>query len=495
MNYFEMLLGILLFLISFVVFWYIYEDKNGLPTNWAFVGMLPAVLKNIHRFHPFCIEIMQKTNLTFEFKGPWFGNMNILGTLDPANVHYVFTQNFTNYPKGQKFRDNFDYLGDGIFNADFEDWEYHRNIILNYVRHPNFHQFFVKKTWDKLKNGLIPVFDHAYKHDIQFDLQHMFSRFVFDVECSIFMDHDPKTLSMDLPKTPVNDSLNEISEAVFYRHVLPGFIWKFQRWVCIGQEKKFKKAKKVLDDFIYDCIFNLKKDYKCVKMEENEVSVDLLALYMKEKKGDKFVRDAILTIFLAGRDGIIITLSWLFYLLSINPQVIVKIKKELDNANPINWEDHNEVNSKLVYLHASIYETLRLYSPIAFEAKNPLKQDILPSGHHVGPNTQIIFNLYAMGRMKSIWGDDCNDFKPERWISEKGVFRYQPSYKFFVFNAGPRTCMGREMALTQIKLVAATIIQNYVIAPVEGQHIVPDSNNILLVMKNGFKVKIYPSLQ
>ncbi|KAL2907270.1 Alkane hydroxylase MAH1 [Bienertia sinuspersici] len=234
--------------------------------------------------------------------------------------------------------------------------------------------------------------------------------------------------------------------------------------------------------------------------DNNEVCTDLLTLYIKEDEnrktpngyyGDKFLRDTVLTNFIAGRDATSITLSWFFYLFCKNPQVASKIRKEVNDAMMINdnWRNFKEVNSKLVYLHAALCETLRLYSPVAFEAKGCIESDTLPSGHHVNPNTLIIFNLFAMGRTKSIWGDDCNEFKPERWISEQGKIRHEPAYKFFVFSAGPRTCLGKDMALTQMKLVVATIIQNYVIKEVEEHEVVPHIS-IFLRMKHGFKVKI-----
>lgn len=195
--------------------------------------------------------------------------------------------------------------------------------------------------------------------------------------------------------------------------------------------------------------------------------------------------------FIAGRDTTSASLSWFFYLLSTNPQVNSKIKKELDNINVLmnNEKYFREVNSKLVYLHAALCEALRLYPPVVFQAKSPIESDMLPSGHHVDRNRQIIFNLYAMGRMKSLWGEDCYEFKPERWISEQGKIRHEPSYKFLAFNAGPRTCLGKDMAFTQMKLVAATIIQNYVIEAVEEHHVVP-SISIILHMKYGFKVRV-----
>ncbi|KAG2238682.1 hypothetical protein Bca52824_092076 [Brassica carinata] len=79
--------------------------------------------------------------------------------------------------------------------------------------------------------------------------------------------------------------------------------------------------------------------------------------------------------------------------------------------------------------------------------------------------------------MKTVWGEDASEFKPERWVSESGKSVHEPSYKFLSFNAGPRTCLGKEVALTQMKSVAVKIIQNYEIKMVEGQK----SNQLLLL--------------
>ncbi|CAO2830531.1 unnamed protein product [Amaranthus hypochondriacus] len=368
-----------LFFLFLILFRCLFGYQNGIPTNWPLIGMLPALLKNVHRIHEAIIDILEFGDLTFLFKGPWFTNMNILATANPANIHHIMSKNFANYPKGNKLKDILDVLGDGIFNTDFMVWEYHRKMAKSFLAHPNFNQFLVKKTWEKVDNGLIPILDHASSYAIEIDLQDLFARFTFDTICTIIIDHDPMSLSSNLPKVPSSKALDDIEE----------------------------------------------------------------------------------------------------------------IKEEVDSVT-LNRNNFKEVSVKLVYLHGALCETLRLYPPVVFQAKSPIKPDILPSGHHVNPNMQIIFDMYAMGRMKSIWGDDCNEFKPERWITEKGKIKHEPSYKFLAFNAGPRTCLGKDMAFTQMKIVAATIIQNYVIEAVEGHQVVPNLS-IILHMKLGFKVRIYRS--
>ncbi|KAJ8425751.1 hypothetical protein Cgig2_024368 [Carnegiea gigantea] len=141
-----------------------------------------------------------------------------------------------------------------------------------------------------------------------------------------------------------------------------------------------------------------------------------------------------------------------------------------------------ECYNKLIYLHAALCEALRLYPSVPFQAKVPMELDILQSGHQLDPSMQIIISMYAMGRIKSIWGEDCYEFKPERWISE-GVL---------AFNAGPRTCIGKNMAFIQMKAVAATTISSYRIQAVPRQTVIPNVS-IILRMKHGFKVMVSPA--
>ncbi|GKC41188.1 cytochrome P450 [Tanacetum coccineum] len=91
-----------------------------------------------------------------------------------------------------------------------------------------------------------------------------------------------------------------------------------------------------------------------------------------------------------------------------------------------------------------------------------------------------------MGRMKSVWGEDCMEFKPVRWISTGGGIKHEPSYKFSTFNVGMRSCVGKEMSFSQLKIVIATIIFHYHIELVEGHPVVP-KDSVVLQMKDGLK--------
>jgi hypothetical protein len=96
------------------------KRRDGLPTNWPVIGALPAISKNAGRVHEWLTEFLPLAGLSYVIKGPRGSPVDVLVTVDSANVAHVFTSNFGNYPKGAEFAALFDVLGGGIFNADGE---------------------------------------------------------------------------------------------------------------------------------------------------------------------------------------------------------------------------------------------------------------------------------------------------------------------------------------------------------------------------------------
>ncbi|MCD9640114.1 hypothetical protein HAX54_025188 [Datura stramonium] len=487
-------------LMSHAKFQTLLERNISVPTNWPIVGMLPGLIRNAHHVHEYATAVLVETKGTFEFHGPVFANLNMLATSDPANIHHILSRNFSNYPKGPKFREIFDILGNGIFNVDSELWEIHRRTTMSLMNHAKFQFLLQRNVWEVIENGLRPVLDVFAEQGTLFDLQDIFQRFTFDAISKLLLDHDPKSLSIGLPHVPCEKAFNDAVDALMYRHILPEGCWKLQKWLRIGKEKKLSQAWEAFDQFLYPCISRKQEELmdKTIKDED----FDLFTAYIKafnqwtnrdNNSVQEFLRDTFLNLMFAGRDTTSATLTWFFWLLAKNPLVEKRIREEIQQQLHLKEDETHklfniEETRKLVYLHGALCETLRFFPSVAIEHKLPLEFDILPSGHCVSPNAKIVLSFYTMGRMESIWGKDCLEFKPERWISKQGGIKHEPSFKFPAFNAGPRTCLGKEMAFIQMKIVAATIIYNYHIQ-VEDQIISP-SASIIVQMKHGLKVRL-----
>lgn len=160
-----------------------------------------------------------------------------------------------------------------------------------------------------------------------------------------------------------------------------------------------------------------------------ETSTDLLTCYINNPIGDgtgvfgtdKFLRDTMLAMMIAGRDSLAVTPSWFFWLLSKNPNAKAKLEEEVLNVHKAKNEVlisyvtfTPEELSSMVYLHRAVCETLRLYPVVPYEEKGALEEDELPSGEKVAAVSKVLLSVYAMGRMESIWGKDCMEFRPER---------------------------------------------------------------------------------
>ncbi|MCD7471198.1 hypothetical protein HAX54_011513 [Datura stramonium] len=482
-----------------------WAKSSSVPTNWPLVGMLPGFVYNAHRIHAFFTDILLETNSNFEFRGPVFANMDMLFTSDPANIHHILSRNFSNYPKGPEFQEIFEILGNGIFNVDSELWEIHRRTTMSLMNHAKFQFLLQRNVWDVIENGLRPILDAFAEQGILFDLQDIFQRFTFDAISKLLLDHDPKSLSVNLPHVPCEKAFNDMVDALLYRHVLPESYWKLQKWLRIGKEKNLIRAWEAFDQFIYPAISHKQEKLMNNNINDFDLFTDYVEAYNQWTSGDhntttnlgsvqKFLRDTFLNLMFAGRDTTSTTLTWFFWLLSKNPLVEIKIREEIqqqlqlkegENLKFFNIED----SRKLVYLHGALCEALRLFPPVSIEHKSPVEIDVLPSGHCVSPNMKILISFYTMGRMETLWGKDCLEFKPERWITDRGGIKHEPSYKFPAFLAGPRTCLGKEMAFIQMKMVAATIIYNYRMQAVEAQTISPTAT-VVIRMTNGLKVKL-----
>ncbi|KAL1816676.1 hypothetical protein ACET3Z_019250 [Daucus carota] len=488
-------------IVIFLYFCIICIRKAPLLTNWPLVGMTPGLLKNAHRIHDFVTCLLQQSHHNFQFYGPFQANMDLLFTCDPANVNYILSKNFTNYPKGPEFGKIFDILGEGIFSSDGHLWEVQRRTTLSIFNHAQFYDMLQKTVGEKIEKALIPLLDHVSKHGIEVDLQDILQRLAFDNICSLLLDHDLQSLSLDLPYIPYQKVIPDVEQALLHRHLVPESIWKLQRWIGFSKEKNLSKARETIDEFIYTCISMKRKQVALQNSEHISAELDLSAAYMElaykenPENPDKFFRDALVNMMVGARDTTSTALSWFFWLLWKNPITESKILQEIktnfntEDLKSCNLFKKREEMHKLVYLHAALCESLRLFPPVPFNHKAPKQPDVLPSGHRVGKNSKIVLSFYSMGRMEGIWGKDCLEFKPERWITEKGGIKHEPSYKFTAFNAGPRACLGKDMAFTQMKILATTIIHRYSIQVVAGHPIVP-KDSVVLEMKYGLRIRL-----
>lgn len=366
-----------------------------------------------------------------------------------------------------------------------------------------FRKLTTESLYELVHKRLLPLLESCVNKSRIIDLQDVLLRLTFDNVCMIAFGVDPGCSQPHLPEISFATAFEDATETSMKRFITPVWMWKLMRFFNIGVEKRLKESIKKVDEFAVRVIETRKKELAL----QHEKS-DLLTVFMrlKDENGkayaDKFLRDICVNFILAGRDTSSVALSWFFWLLHQNPEVEDNIVSEICRVVSQREEGFKkeelfgnclafrpEEIKKMEYLHAALSEALRLYPSVPVDHKEVVEDLTLPTGTELKKGTKVIYAIYAMGRMESIWGNDCKEFKPERWLRD-GHFMSESAYKFTAFNGGPRLCLGKDFAYYQMKYAAASIIFRYHVKVVENHPVVPKLS-LTLYMKHGLKVKLH----
>ncbi|GLJ31525.1 hypothetical protein SUGI_0632750 [Cryptomeria japonica] len=450
------------------------EDKARPVPTYPIVGSAFFFWKNRGRFSQCFTELLRDApSNTIKFQRP-SGKMAIV-TANPANVEHILKTRFEIYPKGDYNRLVMnDLLGDGIFNADGEAWKFQRKVASYEFNTRSLRDFIAETVNGEVVQRLLPLLRKAaLQGKSSLDMQDVLKRFAFDNICKVAFGADPACLDISLPQSHFMEAFDTATYLTAERFFTPLPIsWKLKRLLNVGSERHLSQAIRSVHLFAEDLMKRRNKELSLSSAAEPE---DLLSRFLSlhrssegESYGD-FVRDIVISFILAGRDTTSAALTWFFWLLSSHPHVEKNIELEVKRviaardeiSSGFSYEELKEMN----YLQASLCESMRLYPPVPSDSKEALQDDVLPDGTIVSKGTRVTYHPYAMGRMESIWGADCLEFKPERWL-KKGdngslVCVAENAFKYAVFQAGPRICLGKEMAFTQMKCIVASVITEF----------------------------------
>ncbi|KAI0469334.1 bifunctional P-450:NADPH-P450 reductase [Xylaria cf. heliscus] len=173
---------------------------------------------------------------------------------------------------------------------------------------------------------------------------------------------------------------------------------------------------------------------------------------------DSSIIDNLITFLIAGHETTSGTLSFATYRLLKNPASYRKVQEEVDEVigkGPIKVEHI----SKLPYITAVLRETLRLDSPISIYGVVSLEDQLLAGRYPVAKDEPCALFLARAHLDPAVWGDDANDFKPERMLDEP--FNKLPKNAWKPFGNGARACIGRPFAMQEAILAMAMLFQNF----------------------------------
>jgi cytochrome P450 len=135
------------------------------------------------------------------------------------------------------------------------------------------------------------------------------------------------------------------------------------------------------------------------------------------------------------------------------------------------------------------YEILRLYPSVPLNQKYALNDDVWPDGTKIRKGDYVAWCPYAMGRLVGVWGQDARLFRPERWLTENGDLKRMPQGQWPAFHAGPRVCLGQNLATLEALLTISLLLKRYKFTLVPW-HNVTYQVSLTLPMKMGLQVYV-----
>ena len=171
----------------------------------------------------------------------------------------------------------------------------------------------------------------------------------------------------------------------------------------------------------------------------------------------------------AGTEAVSATIAWCLLYLIHHPDVQTRIQQELDIVIGHGRRPCMSDNLKLPYLAAVIKETQRLASINPFSIMRATSKDVEVNGFTIPRGTSVIPNLDSVLSDPDIWGQDADQFRPDRFLNPDGTVRHRE--EFIPFSVGRRACLGVGLAQMELFLFLASMLQRFQFVIPEGEQL------------------------
>jgi len=246
-------------------------------------------------------------------------------------------------------------------------------------------------------------------------------------------------------------------------------------WSPWGQ---FLKRRQQIDEIIYAEISQR-------RLEKDASRTDILTMLMSacddtgKHLTDEELRDQLISLLLLGYETTSAALAWAFYLIHSSPQVVEKLRSELDtlplNSNP-------ETITALPYLTAICQETLRIYPIGLICVPRMVKEPLQLGGYEFDVGTVLVPCIYLAHRRPELY-QEPERFEPERFVENK----FSP-YEYLPFGGGSRGCIGTAFSMYEMKLVLASILLRFRLSLANKSPVRPIRRGITIVPSGGVRM-------
>ncbi|KAF2964007.1 hypothetical protein GQX73_g9563 [Xylaria multiplex] len=196
----------------------------------------------------------------------------------------------------------------------------------------------------------------------------------------------------------------------------------------------------------------------------------------------------------AGSDTTGIALSSILSHLVNHPRCMAALRQEIENTQSLGLLSARPTfkeSQDMPYLQAVIKEAIRLHPSIALPYERIVPEGgVTICGRFFPAGTIVGINPYVEHRIKSIWGEDAEEFRPERWLTPDKEQLSLMNRHWIPFGSGSRTCLGKNVSLLEIQKLITRIVRDFDFELKEGSSKTWKTENFWFFKPKDWQVRV-----
>ena len=298
----------------------------------------------------------------------------------------------------------------------------------------------------------------------EFDVQPFFYRLTMDSSTEFFFGESSHSLltSQNSPEARFVEAFDRGQLMLGHRSSLGAYYW-------LKTSSEFRQDCKIVHEWTDACVdraltrYAQRNNLKNSGAEQGYIFLDELIAQTQDRIA---LRSQLLNVLIAGRDTTAGLLSWIFLHLSRQPEEFQKLRNIIIE-NFGTYEKPRDITFATLKackpLQNLLKEGLRLHPGVPANIRQALKDTTFPHGGgpsgqepiYIPKGAQVFYSVYWLHRDRDLWGDDAEEFKPDRWNTAK------PGWEYLPFNGGPRICLGQMFAMTSAGYAVVRLLQRF----------------------------------
>jgi cytochrome P450 len=386
----------------------------------------------------------------------------------PDLIEYVLVENNRNFTKTRILRRNRRLLGEGLLTSEGGFWRRQRRLA-----QPAFHRKRVA-AYGEVMVALAERSLDGWRDGETIDVHEEMMRLTLEIVAKCLFDADVGSEAKDVGSA-MKVALEDFSSQ---RSLI-----RIPKSIPTPHNLRFERAARRLERIVRTIIEERRKS-------EDEDRGDLLSMLMLaedesgEQMTDKQLRDEVMTLFLAGHETTANALTWTLWLLSLNATAEVGLVEELGRVLGGRAPTVADLPN-LPYVERVIKESMRLYPPAWVMGREAIGECEV-GGYRMPAGTTALISQWVVHRDPR-YHHDPQRFDPDRWTAE--YEEALPRFAYFPFGGGPRQCIGAGFAMTEARLILATVAQRFTMELAPGQRVEPYPS-ITLRPKQGIRMSL-----